>query len=254
MEKVDAMELHIYKTADEVIKGLADYFIQTVNTAIEKNGECTVVLSGGNSPKKLHELLASPLYSQQTDWSKIYFFFGDERYVPFTDKDNNGLMAKQTLFEPLHIDDSKIFYINTSLSPEFAASDYALRLHSHFNTKPVRFDLLLLGLGDNAHTASLFPHTPVLNEKKELMSAVYLKDQQTYRITMTAPLINAASNIVFLVYGKAKADAVYNVLRGERSIENYPAQLIEPKEGSMYWFLDEDAAEYLHYKSGTYSI
>ena len=247
------MELHIYKSPEEVITGLADFFVQVVKAAIAANGKCNVVLSGGNSPKKLYELLVSPLYKHQIDWSKIYFFFGDERNVPFTDKDNNGLMAKQTLFDPLHIDDLKIFYINTALSPDEAAADYAKRIQLHFEKKPIQFDLILLGLGDNAHTASLFPHTPVLFEMKDLVSAVFVKELKSYRITMTAPLINEAHDITFLVFGEAKAEAVFNVLNGEKNIAEYPAQLIEAEDGMVHWFLDEAAAQQIKNLDGRIS-
>ncbi|HEU5167895.1 MAG TPA: 6-phosphogluconolactonase, partial [Chitinophagaceae bacterium] len=160
------MEIHIYKTVDEVIEGLANYFVQTVNAAIKEKNECTVVLSGGNSPKKLYELLASQDYARQINWDKIYFFFGDERYVPFNDPGNNGNMVKNFLFEPLMIPDANIFYINTASQPDESAKKYSKRILTYFRNNPVRFDLILLGLGDNAHTASLFPHTPVLKEKK----------------------------------------------------------------------------------------
>jgi len=236
------MELHIYKSADEVITGLADFFVDTVNKAIATNGECNLVLSGGTSPKHLYELLASSRYSRKIDWTKIWFFFGDERYVPFTDKDNNGLMAKQSLFDPLKIDESKIFFINTTLKPEAAAADYAKKIIAHFGKNPIQFDLILLGLGDNAHTASLFPHTPVLFEMKALMSAVFIEELKAYRITMTAPLINEAHEIVFLVYGASKATAVHQILKAEKNIAHYPAQLIEAEEGTVHWFLDEAAA------------
>ena len=239
------MELHIYKTPDKVIEGLANYFIQTVKTAIKEKNECTVVLSGGNSPKKLYELLASTDHGNQIDWDKVYFFFGDERYVPFNDPGNNGNMVKKALFEPLMIPDANIFYINTAVPPEESAKKYSQRILSYFKNNPVRFDLILLGLGDNAHTASLFPHTPVLKEKKALVSAVYLKELSSYRITMTAALINEAHAIAFLVYGEAKAIAVHNVLEGEKDFETYPAQLIIPEEGVLHWFLDEDAAKNL---------
>ena len=237
--------LHIYKTADETIKGLADYFVETVSTAIKEKGRCTVALSGGNSPKKLYELLALSDYGRQIDWDKIYFFFGDERYVPFNDPENNGNMIKRALFEPLMIPDANIFYINTAVPPEESAKKYAQRILSYFKNNPVRFDLVLLGLGDNAHTASLFPHTPVLKEKKALVKEVYLEDQQSYRITMTAALINEAYAIAFLVYGEAKANAVYDVLEGEKDFETFPAQLIDPDDGELHWFLDKDAAKNL---------
>src|SRR4030095_11608139 len=245
MIKFNKMELHIYKTTDEAIEGLANYFVQTVNTAIKEKNECTVVLPGGNSPRKLYELLATSVYSRQIDWDKIYFFFGDERYVPFNDPENNGNMVKKALFEPLMIPDANIFYINTTVSPDESAKKYTQRILSHFKNDPVRFDLILLGLGDNAHTASLFPHTPVLKEKKALVKAVHLENPPSYRITMTAPLINEAHAIAFLVYGDSKANAVYEVLEGEKDFEAYPAQLINSEDGTMHWFLGEDAAKNL---------
>jgi 6-phosphogluconolactonase len=242
MEKNNKM-LHIYKTAAETIKGLADYFVETVGTAIKEKGRCTVALSGGNSPKKLYELLASMDYGNQIDWDKVYFFFGDERYVPFNDPKNNGNMVKRALFEPLMIPDANIFYINTAVSPEESAKKYSQRILSYFKNNPVRFDLILLGLGNNAHTASLFPHTPVLNEKKALVSSVYIEELSSYRITMTAALINEAHAISFLVYGDAKANAVYDVLEGKKDFETFPAQIIDPDDGVLHWFLDEEAAK-----------
>jgi len=239
------MELYIYKTPDEVIEGLANYFIQTVKTAIKEKNECAVVLSGGNSPKKLYELLASMDYGNQIDWDKVYFFFADERYVPFNDPGNNGNMVKKALFEPLMIPDANIFYINTAVPPGESAKKYSQRILSYFKNNPVRFDLILLGLGDNAHTASLFPHTPVLKEKKALVSAVYIQELSSYRITMTAALINEAHAIAFLVYGGAKANAVHDVLEGEKNFETFPAQIIDPDDGVLHWFLDEDAARNL---------
>ena len=239
------MEFHIYKNADEVIEGLANYFVRTVSTAIKEKNQCTVVLSGGNSPKKLYKLLASPDYSKQIDWDKIYFFFGDERYVPFNDPENNGNMVKKALFEPLMIPDANIFYINTAVPPDESAKKYTQRILLHFKNDPVRFDLILLGLGDNGHTASLFPHTPVLQEKRALVKAVSLADILSNRITMTAALINEAHAIAFLVYGATKANAVYEVLEGGKDFETYPAQLIIPEEGKVHWFLDEDAAKNL---------
>jgi len=149
------------------------------------------------------------------------------------------------LFEPLMIPDANIFYINTAVPPEESAKKYAQRILSYFKNNPVRFDLVLLGLGDNAHTASLFPHTPVLKEKKALVKEVYLKDQQSFRITMTAALINEAYAIAFLVYGEAKANAVHDVLEGEKDFETFPAQIIDPDDGVLHWFLDEEAARNL---------
>ena len=240
------MKLHVYNTEEEVIKGLADFFIKTVTHTIKTKDECYVVLSGGNSPKKLYQLLTSDDYKNKIDWSKVSFFFGDERYVPYDDPENNGLMAKQTLFEPLHIDESKIFYIGTSLSPEHDAANYTDTIFTYFGERQPKFDLILLGLGDNSHTASLFPYTDVLHEEKAIVRSVFLEDKKIYRITMTAALINDAHNIAFLVYGKTKAEAVHHVLKGEKNIELYPAQLIQPMDGTVNWFMDKDAAAFSH--------
>ncbi len=237
------MNLHVYSSPEEVISHLAEFFIETVNEAIAANGACSVVLSGGSSPKKLYELLASDAFNTKPDWHKIAFFFGDERYVPFDDPGNNGLMVSQALFTPLGIEKEKIFYIDTSLSPADAAIDYASRIEGYFDGEPIRFDLNLLGLGDNVHTASLFPNTTVLYEMKALVKAVFVEEVNSWRITMTAPLINESKQIVFLVFGAVKAEAVYHVMKSERNIDIYPAQLIEAEEGELHWFLDEAAAE-----------
>ncbi|HMU45117.1 MAG TPA: 6-phosphogluconolactonase [Chitinophagaceae bacterium] len=236
------MKLHIYDSPAETIKGLTEFVVTTVNEAITEKGKCSMVLSGGSSPKKLYQLLTTPAYKNKVDWGKVFFFFGDERYVPFTDKDNNGQMAKQSLLDPLGIPEERIFYFNTSLSPEEAAKDYEKKIHDFTNNRSAHFDLILLGLGDNAHTASLFPHTSVLQEKKLLVAAPYIDELGSYRLTMSAPLINNAKQIAFLVYGEKKAKAVFHVLRSPENIDEYPAQLIGSKRNSVHWFLDKEAS------------
>ena len=236
------MNINVFKTVHELIGATADYFVKVAQESIALRDEFNVVLSGGSSPEKLYKLLASPNYKQQVDWAKINFFFGDERHVPANDPENNALMVKRTLFDPLNISASKIFSINTSLSPIEAAKTYSELITTHFKGQKVGFDLILLGLGDNSHTASLFPDTPVLAEKLATVKSVFLKQLNIYRITMTAPLINQATHIAFLVYGEAKADAVKHVLEDRFDAEKYPAQLIHPEQGDLEWFLDETAA------------
>src|SRR5690606_7038261 len=157
--------LKIFETVDNLLFSLADSFVEIGNELIEETGEFNVVLSGGNSPKKLYELLASAAYRNKLDWSKVNFFFGDERNVPADDPQNNALMAKKALFEPLLVSATNIFAIDTSLDPEKAAQAYWETIKSKFSKKPIHFDLVLLGLGDDSHTASLFPYTTVLKEK-----------------------------------------------------------------------------------------
>ena len=240
--------IHIYKTEKELLNAIANYFIQSAKESIETDGQFNVALSGGNSPKKLYQLLSSTLYKNKVEWKKVNFFFGDERYVPENDSQRNSLMVEDSLFLPLHISKSQIFKVDTTLSPDNAAAAYFDLIQSHFKEKPIQFDLILLGLGDNAHTASLFPFTAVLTEKSINFKSVFLKEQQVYRITMTAPLINQSKKIAFLVYGKDKAIAVSEILEGDVDTNKYPAQLINSLKGDVVWFLDEPAAALLEVK------
>jgi 6-phosphogluconolactonase len=234
--------INIFDSEDKVLTAVADMIVVKAHEAIAQRERFNLALSGGSSPKKLYELLASDKYRNRIEWNKVFFFFGDERYVPLNDSNSNYLMAKKALFEPLSIADTHAFPVNTSLTPIEAAHDYELRLLHHFRDPHCRFDLVLLGLGDNSHTASLFPFTSVLHEQKALVKEVYVDEVKMFRITFTAPLINAARAIVFLVYGAAKAEAVYNILRGEENMLAYPAQLIRPEYGELIWFLDDAAA------------
>ena len=242
------MKLNIFNNEEEVLHGLANYFVEIAAASISSYGQFSVALSGGNSPKKLYELLASPAFKNKVEWSKVHFFFGDERYVPNTDPQSNYLMAKKALLEPLELSFKQIFPIDTSLSPEEAAKMYTTDINYYFAGTDARFDLVLLGLGDNSHTASLFPHTPVLHDKTASVKSVFLEDQNVFRITMTAPLINQAHHIAYLVYGDGKAEAVHHVIEDKTDIENYPAQLIKPKDGDLQWFLDHRAAAQLKSK------
>ncbi|RYY30632.1 MAG: 6-phosphogluconolactonase [Sphingobacteriaceae bacterium] len=242
------LKLNIFPSEQEVLSGIADYFIRTGNEAIAKQGFFNVSLSGGSSPKNLYQLLTTPGYRPQLDWTKVYFFFGDERNVPQDSPDSNFLMVKTALFDPLNIQDDHIFAVDTVVLPESAAIDYAEKIDIHFKNQVVQFDLILLGLGDNSHTASLFPHTEVLSVKEATVKEVYLEDQQVYRITKTAKMINQAHHIAFLLYGAGKAEAVKHVLEDPENIGEYPAQLIKPETGDVQWFMDEKAADLLQHK------
>lgn len=241
-------KLNIFKTEEDVIKNIANYFVDVAAQAIIKNGAFNISLSGGSSPKKLYELLASSAYKEKVAWDKVYFFFGDERNVPADHPDSNFLMVKTALFDPLYIQADHIFAVDTVVLPESAAIDYAEKIDNHFKNQKVQFDLVLLGLGDNSHTASLFPHTPILHEQESSVKAVFLEDQQVYRISMTAAMINNAHHIAFLLYGGGKAEAVHHVLEDAENIEEYPAQLIQTENGDLQWFMDEAAAASLQHK------
>lgn len=238
--------LKIFKDIDDVLKALAEAICDASKEAIEARGKFNFVLSGGSSPRKLYELLASKAYKNEIEWDKTYFFFGDERFVPENDSQRNSLMAKQALFGPLKIAESHIFKVDTTVSPEASAQSYAEAIATHFEKIPVEFDFILLGLGDNAHTASLFPHTSVLEETEATIKSVFVKEVGMDRITMTAPLINQAKNIAFLVFGKDKAEAVYRVLDDKSGTsKEYPARLINLDKKKVQWYLDQAAVSYL---------
>jgi len=236
------MKRHVYDTEAELLTAYAQYFSELAQRYIKENDQFNVVLSGGSSPKRVYELLASPAFRNGVDWEHVYFFFGDERHVPADDARNNALMIDKALFQPLHIADDHVFKMDTALPPEATASHYMDSIRAHFRGEPIHFDLILLGLGDNAHTASLFPFTPVLHEKMPGVTAVYLKEDDAYRVTLTAPLINQAKNVAFLVFGANKAKAVREVIKGEKNSAEFPAQLIQSETAAVHWFLDNAAA------------
>lgn len=240
------MEQHIYKQVDELIIALAKTIQSAAQEAVAARGQFNFVLAGGNSPRRLYELLSSDAFKNNIDWSKTWFFFGDERFVPANDRQRNSLMAQQALFDPLKIPPSHVFAVDTSHTPSAAAQHYSETIATHFHHQPVRFDFILLGLGDDAHTASLFPYSSVLQATKPTVKAVFFKEKEIHRITMTAPLINQSRQIAFMVFGKNKAEAVAHVLKSSVKLpQQYPAQLIQPKSGKVQWFLDEQAASLL---------
>jgi 6-phosphogluconolactonase len=241
--------IHVFKNPETLLPALADLVVEQAKRCIQQQGRFSFVLSGGGSPKKLYELLASDSYREKVEWKNVFFFFGDERYVPADHPDSNFLMAKKALFDPLNITAAQIFRMNTDLTPATAAQAYERDLLAYFSgepalsaDRPVRFDLVLLGLGDNSHTASLFPHTSVLHEKDALVKEIYVDEVKMFRITLTAPCINQAARAVFLVYGASKAEAVHHILEDAQNIDEYPAQLIRLQNGELHWFLDEGAA------------
>lgn len=236
------MKLNIFENTTALKEQLAQNIIAIANQAIAARGRFDFVLTGGNSPKELYRLLSTK-YKPQIDWNKVYFFFGDERTVLPFEKDYNGLMAKENLFNNLEISADHIFYVDTNLSPDAAAENYKQKLDEHFRDKPIIFDLVLLGMGDDGHTASIFPHTDLIANKDATVASVYVEQLNTHRVSFTAPLINQARNIFFITFGEGKAEALQKVWRDEKDVVNYPSQLIKPTTGELQWFVDAAAAK-----------
>jgi 6-phosphogluconolactonase len=222
-----------FDTAELLAEAAANYFVAFANECIEKKGKFTVALSGGSTPVALYKLLASPTFCNQIEWKKVFIFWGDERCVPLDSIDNNAFNAKNAFLNKIKIPSKNIFIIPVDETPVNAAIYYEATIKIFFKTDKPVFDLILLGMGDDGHTASLFPHTKILLEKQRLVSEVYLSEKDSWRISLTVSIINAALHKLFLVAGKAKKPMLNIILHGEKNIEKYPAQMIENSE----WFV-----------------
>jgi 6-phosphogluconolactonase len=231
--------------AAEQFSGLAGY-------AIHKRGRFVVALSGGSSPKLMNTLLAAPPFADKINWPKVFVFWGDERCVGPEHADSNYRMARETLLEHVSIPDANIHRVHGELAPEHAAQRYEDELREFFEQGGVpagrqgspRFDLILLGLGDDGHTASLFPGTPAVRENQRWALAVKHDTPPpplVDRVTLTPPMINAAANITFLVSGAGKAERLRQVLYDPSNPDRLPAQAVKPKDGKLLWLLDEAA-------------
>jgi 6-phosphogluconolactonase len=242
------MNREVYKDVDELSWQLAEWITSLIEETLTRKEQFSLVLSGGNTPKKLHLLLASSPYRERINWKKINVFWGDERAVPLEDERNNARMAFDTLLNKVDVPPDQIHIMDTSLSPEASAMQYEEILNEYFGTDdlPARsFDLVLLGMGDDGHTLSLFPGQPVIHEEKAWVSGLFLKTQDMYRITLTKNIVNHADHIVFMISGKDKAHALREVIEGERNPDLYPSQVIIPTQGELHFFTDEAASSML---------
>lgn len=234
--------VQVFENLAKLSQAAADLFIQTARQSIAENGRFTVALTGGSSPTQLYKLLAQSPYLEQVNWEQIFVFWGDERWVPLDDDKSNAKMAFETLLNHVPIPEEQIFPMwATGVEPADFALQYAHSIQQVLGTSP-QFDLILLGMGEDGHTASLFPGTPVLAEKSTGVVAYYLASQNMHRITLTAPIINQAKKIVVIAYGENKAHALYEVLKGEKNPTQYPAQLIQPESGEVIWLVDEGSS------------
>ncbi|HQW83811.1 MAG TPA: 6-phosphogluconolactonase [Ferruginibacter sp.] len=242
---ISKYNLTAFKTIDDLNKAAAEFILDTAQKAIAVRGCFIISLSGGQTPAGLYKLLASSLYNTKLPWQNIFVFWGDERCVPLNDERNNAYQAKKILLDEIKVPVQNIHRIQTNHQPIVAAAKYEKELNIFFKGHEQQFDLILLGLGENGHTASIFPGTDLVIEKSIGVRAVYVAEEDTYRVSMTAPLINKARNILFLVTGITKAPVLRNVLIGLYEPSMYPAQLIKPNSGSLLWFTDEEAASLL---------
>jgi 6-phosphogluconolactonase len=237
--------IKIYKDLKDISQAAAEIFIDAANQAITTRERFSVALSGGNTPRRLYEILATPPYQDRVNWQAVHVFWGDERCVPMDDPRSNFRMAREALLNHVPLPKENIHPMQGDLRPAEAASQYEIELRKYFKDQSPAMDMILLGLGDNAHTASLFPYTPALNENVRWVTDVYVDEQNMHRITLTAPFINQADQVVFLVSGADKAPALQNVLEGAYQPHIYPAQLIHPNGAHPTWLVDKAASHKL---------
>ncbi len=243
-----AFELRRLTTPQELFQAAAEEVIQTATDAVAKRGRFTIALSGGSTPKNLYTLIAANA-SASLPWAQMFFFWGDERHVPPDDPDSNYRVAKETLLSKVPIPPSNIFPIPAE-NPDAAtaAEAYEKTLRKFFALAPdefPRFDLILLGMGPDGHTASLFPETAALQEKSRLVVDNWVEKLKTSRITLTLPVLNAARRVAFLVSGSDKAEVLHEVLEGNAPAEKYPSKLVRPANGKLIWLIDRAAASQL---------
>ncbi len=242
------MELHVCKNYEELSEHIADWMVELICKVLSTKERFSIALTGGNTPKKLYEILASDAYKNKIDWSRANIFIGDERFVPFDDDRSNAKMIRESLLDHVAADEAHVHFMQTeNMSPETSANAYEEVLRHYFSQQSAvngqqSFDLVLLGMGDDAHTLSLFPgQKDAINEQTKWCTYLWLQQQNMHRITLTAPLVNASKNIAFLISGKSKTTALNNVLHKEYQPEKYPSQIIKPTNGELHFFVDEDA-------------
>ncbi|MEO6282854.1 MAG: 6-phosphogluconolactonase [Dyadobacter sp.] len=236
------MEIHIGKDSKELSSKLAEWLSGYIQEVLAKQDRFTFVLSGGSTPKQLYALLAEAPYSETIPWNRIHFFWGDERAVPFEDSRNNAHMCYDELLDKVPVVTKNIHVMRTDIAPELAAAEYEKVLKTYFEGSETTFDFVLLGMGDDGHTLSLFPGTEVIHEQNDWVKAFFLPAQDMYRITLTAPLVNEAACVAFMATGAGKAETLKHVLKGGQNLNLYPSQIIKPTTGQLHWFIDEAAA------------
>jgi 6-phosphogluconolactonase len=236
----------VFDSPELVAEAAAERFINLAQDSITQRGRFSVALAGGNTPRRVYELLASERFKGQVEWAKVYLFFGDERCVPPDHPDSNYRMANEALITHVPIPPANVHRMAGEGEPSVSAALYETQMRQYFgNVTWPSFDLVFLGLGKDGHTASLFPQTKALTEADKWVAANWVEGLGVYRLTLTVPVLNHARRIIFLVTGSDKAKTIKEVLISPRDPVRLPAQLIDPPEGTCEWLVDRDAAKLL---------
>ena len=236
--------LHQFVDLEALSRAAASLFAEQAKAAIAARGRFSVLLAGGETPRRTYELLAEEPLRSTIPWDRIYFFWGDERCVSARDPQRNEGMVRRALLDHLQIQPDQVHPIRSDLVPEQAAADYAAELSRFFAPSQPCFDLVLLGLGTDGHTASLLPGSAALEEKVCWTAVTRRREEPFSRVTLTAPLLNQAALILFLVAGRDKAGVLQSILTPANG-PSFPAQLIRPLTGALHWYVDRQAASLL---------
>jgi 6-phosphogluconolactonase len=246
-----SVEIRTLTTPQELFSAAAEEVVSAATDAVAQRGRFTIALSGGSTPKGLFNLLATNALTV-LPWERMFFFWGDERHVPPTDPDSNYRMAQETMLSKVPVPPGNVFRMAAeNPDAEAVAEDYEKTLWKFFELEPGQipvFDLILLGMGPDGHTASLFPGTAGLQEKSRLVIANWVEKMKTSRLTFTLPVLNAARCVAFLVSGTDKAAVLRTVLEEDVPGEQYPAKLVRPTDGKLIWLVDRAAASELSSK------
>lgn len=234
-----------YQDSSTLARAAAEHFAESAQEAVADHGYFSVVLAGGATPRATYEVLATVEFAQRIPWERVHVFWGDERCVAPNHEASNYRMAHEVLLRHSPIPAKHVYRMQGEEVPKKAAKDYENHILNFFKGKTTRFDLVFLGLGEDTHTASLFPETKALSNAKRLVLANYVRKLASWRLTMTPRLINQAANVTFLVSGTNKAAALQRVLAGRFTPEEIPAQIIRPERGQLRWLLDSGAATLL---------
>ncbi len=237
----------VYADYEALSRAAAELFVRRANEAIKDHGRFSVALSGGHTPERAYELLAGSAFNSQVDWSRVHIFWGDERCVPPDDPRSNARMAREKFLDHVSVPADQIHAIDCANSAKEGARSYEALLRSFFDGGPGHFDLIFLGLGTDGHTASLFPGTPALREEGRWVTEVYREKDGIYGVTLTAPILNQASVLAFIVSGASKAEVLREILTQRPESERFPARLIKPDSygGKLYWLVDANSASLL---------
>ena len=237
------VQVHRYKTPEAVADAAAKRFLDTANRAVEKLDHFVVALAGGSTPRLLYQRLTESPYRERVPWDKTFFVFGDERCVGPDDESSNYRMAKETLFDPLEIPGHRVLRMKGEEIPADAARRYAVRLGDLFLTRPApSFDLVLLGIGTDGHTASLFPETEALDETERWVVANHVPALDSWRLTLTFPILNKAKRVIFLATGESKARIIAEAFGGVEHAEPYPCERVTPLHVRREALVDFEAA------------